>query len=48
MLGWLRNLINNMVQTLLITGAVAGTGLLLYRFRDWLLEVGRRLLERLT
>ena len=45
MFTWIRSLISDMVKTILITGAVAGTGLLLYRFRDWLLELGRRVLE---
>ena len=48
MLAWIRSLISDMVKTILITGAVAGTGLLLYRFRDWLLELGRRVLAYLA
>ena len=45
MRAWLQSLISDGVKTILITGAVVGIGGLIYRFREWLLEMGRRLLE---
>ena len=45
MLAWMRSLISKMAEAILITGAVAGTGGLIYLFREWFLEMGRRLAE---
>ena len=45
MIAWLRGLFKQYIETIVLTGAVAGTGLLIFGFREWLQEMGRRLLE---
>ncbi len=45
MKAWLKRLIANMAEALIIAAALLVAGALVYRFREWLMELGRRLQE---